>query len=248
MIVRPAHPPPHLPAMTPALKPTVRDSISSDDESHKKKKKGKPKQVMISAEKKRKMKKKYKIREPKRDLAKLTIVSGKKIENACRFVQWEKKLRSWEKSANIVWIHDRPEVKAKYPSLFYKADETLFIAIEGAVNDRVLLNLVQSDRVKESGVRALRYLRRHFNLSRDVFAVDLLDDALTNCSINKGETVEEWLVRRRELEDLLGTTDRQKTDSQLLTLLRKSIPEELKEVNKQLTITGGKVVYSRRRV
>ena len=229
------------------------DSSSSDDNNRKKKKKkGKPTPApkstsSISAEKKRKLKKKYKIKEPKRELARLTVVSGKKIENACKFAQWEKKLRSWEKSANIVWIYDRPDIKAKYPSLFRRADEALFIAIEGAVSDRVLLNIVQSDRVKESGVRALRHLRKHFNLSKDVFAVDLLDDTLTNCHINRGETVEEWLVRRRELEDLLGTTDRQKTDSQLLTLLRKSIPEELKEVNRQLTISGGKVVYSRKK-
>ena len=140
-----------------------------------------------------------------------------------------------------------PKSKLSTPLFSDRADEALFIAIEGAVSDRVLLNIVQSDKVKESGVRALRYLKRHFDLSRDVFAVDLLDDALTNCHINKGETVEEWLVRRSELEDLLGTTDRQKTDSQLFTLLRKSIPEELREVNKQLTITGGRVVYSRRR-
>ena len=185
------------------------------------------------------------MKETKRELAQLTIVSGKKVQNACTYIQWKKKVRSWEKSANVVWVFDKPELRAKYNSLFLKADQAIFIAIENAIVDRVVLNLVQSDLVGESGVQAIEELDKYFDLSGDEFSVDILDDSLTECRINKGETVEEWLVQRSELEELLAMTDRKKSDNQLLTLLRKSIPNELKEVNKQLTIHSGAVVYSR---
>ena len=204
-----------------------------------------PKKHTLTKEKKDKAKRKYKVKETKRELAQLTIVSGKKVQNACTYVQWKKKVRSWEKSANVVWVFDKPELRAKYNSLFLKADQAIFIAIENAIVDRVVLNLVQSDLVGESGVRAIEELDKYFDLSGDEFSVDILDDSLTECRINKGETVEEWLVRRSELEELLAMTDRKKSDNQLLTLLRKSIPNELKEVNKQLTIHSGAVVYSR---
>ena len=192
-----------------------------------------------------KAKKKYKVKETKRELASLVVVTGKKVQNACVFRQWEKKLRSWLKLANCIWILRSPQRKAKYPSLFTLSDEHMYIAIESAVTDRVLLSLVQSDAVGESGTKALEALQSHFSLEDDEFTIDLLDNTLQNCFINKDETVEEWLVRRKELEDLLSSTYRKKTDDQLLTLLRKSLPEPLKEVNKQLTIKGGKAINDR---
>ena len=56
----------------------------------------------LTKEKKDKAKRKYKVKETKRELAQLTIVSGKKVQNACTYVQWKKKVRSWEKSANVI--------------------------------------------------------------------------------------------------------------------------------------------------
>ena len=173
------------------------------------------------------------------------VVTGKKVKNACAFRQWEKKVRSWLKLSNCIWILRSPSRKAKYPSLFTLADEHFYIGIEGAITDRVLLSIVQSDEVGESGIRALTALQNHFSLVDDEFTIDLLDNTLQTCFIMKDETVEEWLVRRRELEELLAGTYRKKSDDQLLTLLRKSLPEPLKEVNKQLTIKGGKYVNDR---
>ena len=190
-------------------------------------------------------KKKYKIKEVKRDLAALVVTTGKKIENACTFTQWSKKLRSWQKSTNTFWIVNCSHRKAKYPTLFNCADEWLYIAIEGAIVDRVLLSLVQASSVNESGLRALEALRQYFSLVGDEFTIDTLDQTLEQCNILKGETVEEWLVRRHELEDLLATTYRRKTDDQLLTLLRKSIPNILKPVNAQLVISAPDFINDR---
>ena len=71
-----------------------------------------------SSSKLKEAKKKYKVREVKRDLAALTVKTGKKIENACAFTQWSKKLRSWQKSSNTFWIVNCSHRKDKYPSLF----------------------------------------------------------------------------------------------------------------------------------
>ena len=202
-------------------------------------------QPISSSSKLKEAKKKYKVREVKRDLAALTVKTGKKIENACAFTQWSKKLRSWQKSSNTFWIVNCSHRKDKYPSLFKTADEWLYIAIEGAIVDRVLLSLVQADSVGESGLKAIETLRQHFSLVGDEFTIDTLDQTLEQCRIQKGETVEEWLVRRHELEDLLATTYRRKTDDQLLTLLRKSIPDILKPVNTQLVISAPDFINNR---
>ena len=186
-----------------------------------------------------------KIKESKRELSPLVIVPGMRIENACAFTQWKKKLKSWQKLTNINWIFDRPDLHDKYPSLFKRADEALYIGIEAAITDRVVLNLIQADEMGESGIKVFAALSSYFDLARDEPAIDRLHDRLVNCPILKGETVETWLVRRAEIEELLATTNRKKSKEELLALLRESIPDCLKKVNKQLMISHGVIANDR---
>ena len=177
--------------------------------------------------------KKYKLSctrlEAKKGLELLKTTDGKPVQNAILFNQWEKQLVNWMKTVNIYWAvspNTTEGKKAKHKKEYMKAMETLYICLESAVVDPVAKAEVQDDRNMEDGALALERLRSYFKKEKDEINLESVEEEFRACKPAKGETIEAWLLRIRQFEVLLANTERKKTDSEVLTIIKRNLPKQ----------------------
>ena len=190
--------------------------------------------------------KKYKLSctrlEAKRGLEPLVTSDGKPVQNAVCFHQWEKLLTNWMKTVNIFWAVDpntSDETKSKHGKDLKDALETLYICLESAVVDPVAKAEVQDGRNEEDGARALARLRSYFKKEKDEINLELMEEEFRLCKPSKGETIEAWLLRVRQYEVLLSSTERKKTDSEVLAVIKKNLPKEFSEFKLRYAMKEG---------
>ena len=190
--------------------------------------------------------KKYKLSctrlEAKKGLEPLKTVDGKPVQNAILFNQWEKQLVNWMKTVNIYWAvnpNTSEEKKSKHAKDYKKALETLYICLESAVVDHVAKAEVQDERNQENGAAALIRLRSYFQREKDEINLESVEEEFRACKPSKGETIEAWLLRIRQFEVLLANTERKKTDSEVLTIIKRNLPKEFSEFKLKYAMKEG---------
>ena len=202
------------------------------------------KQMLV--EKAREKLQKYKLSctrlEAKRGLEPLKTTDGKPVQNAILFHQWEKQLVNWMKTVNIYWAVSAStpaEKKTKHAKTYAKALETLYICLESAVQDPVARAEVQDERNDEDGVKALRRLREYFQREKDEVNLEAIEEDFRACKPSSGETIEAWLLRIHQFEVLLANTERKKTDSEVLTIIKRNLPREFAEFKLKYALKEG---------
>ena len=190
--------------------------------------------------------KKYKLSctrlEAKKGIEPLKTTDGKPVQNAIIFNQWEKQLVNWMKTVNIYWAVNpstSEEKKAKHRKNYVKALETLYICLESAVVDPVAKAEVQDERNQDDGAKALARLRDYFKKEKDEINLEFIEDDFRACKPSKGETIEAWLLRIRQFEVLLSNTERKKTDSEVLTIIKRNLPKEFSEFKLKYAMKEG---------
>ena len=190
--------------------------------------------------------KKYKLSctrlEAKRGLEPLVTSDGKPVQNAVCFHQWEKLLTNWMKTVTIFWAvnpNTSDETKSKHGKDLKDALETLYICLESAVVDPVAKAEVQDGGNEEDGARALARLRSYFKKEKDEINLELMEEEFRLCKPGKGETIEAWLLRVRQYEVLLSSTERKKTDSEVLAVIKKNLPKEFSEFKLRYAMKEG---------
>ena len=170
--------------------------------------------------------------EAKKGLEPLSTRDGYPVQNAIAFNQWEKQLVNWMKTVNVYWAVNpstNDEKKVKHAKQYMKALETLYICLESAVLDPVAKAEVQDEDNEGNGEKALVRLREYFRKEKDEINLEAIEDDFRACKPTPGETIEAWLLRIRQFEVLLLNTERKKTDSEVLTIIKRNLPKEFNE-------------------
>jgi hypothetical protein len=180
--------------------------------------------------------------EAKKGLEPLTTRDGHPVQNAMAFNQWEKQLVNWMKTVNVYWAIDPStsmEKKGKHAKQYTKALETLYICLESAVLDPVAKAEVQDEANGCDGARALARLQTYFRKEKDEINLEAIEDDFRACKPAPGETIEAWLLRIRQFEVLLSNTERKKTDSEVLTIIKRNLPKEFGEFKLKYAMKEG---------
>jgi transposase InsO family protein len=190
--------------------------------------------------------KKYKLSctrlEAKKGLEPLVTKDGLPVQNAIIYNQWEKQLVNWMKTVNVYWAVDpntTEEKKNKHAKAHAKALETLYICLESAVQDPVAKAEVQDEGNQEDGAKALKALKDYFKKEKDEVNLESVEEEFRDCKPAKGETIEAWLLRIRQFEVLLANTERKKTDSEVLCIIKKNLPREFAEFKLKYAMKEG---------
>ena len=201
---------------------------------------------LILVEKAKEKLRKYKLScsrlEAKKGLEPLKTVDGKPVQNAIMFNQWEKQLTNWMKTVNVYWAVDpntTEERKLKHSKHHKRALETLYICLESAVVDPVAKAEVQDETNQEDGLKALQRLRKYFKREKDEINLESVEEEFRNCKPYRGETIDACLLRVRQYEVLLANTERKKTDSEVLTIIKRNLPREFSEFKLRYAMKEG---------
>lgn len=203
-------------------------------------------QKLLAQERAKEKIKKYKIActviEAKKGLDDLTTKDGRPVENAVIFNQWMEKFMNWAKTVNVYWVLDPDtslEKKEKHKKQFDKAVEVIYICLCSAIKCHVALAVVQDKAINQDGCKALKALKAYFLKEKDEINLEEIEEDLHACKPAKGETVESWLNRLKQFELLLSTTERKKTDSEMLTIIKRNLPKEFADFKAKFALKEG---------
>ena len=180
--------------------------------------------------------------EAKKGLEPLTTRDGHPVQNAMAFNQWERQLVNWMKTVNVYWAVDpatSATKKVKHAKQYAQALETLYICLESAVLDPVAKAEVQNEANGCDGGLALSRLRDYFRKEKDEINLEAIEDDFRACKPTPGETIEAWLLRIRQFEVLLLNTERRKTDSEVLTIIKRNLPKDFSDFKLKYAMKEG---------
>ena len=190
-------------------------------------------QKLLAQERAKEKIKKYKLActviEAKQGLDDLVTKDGRPVENAVTFNQWLERFMNWAKTVNVYWALDLNTSlakKEKHKKQFDKAVEVIYICLCSAVKSSVALAVVQDEANNHDVCKALKALKAYFLKEKDEINLEEIEEDLQTCKPAKNETIESWLNRIKQYELLLSTTERKKTDSEMLTVIKRNLPKE----------------------
>ena len=158
-----------------------------------------------------------------------------RAEAASTYINWSSKIQSWMMLIGLDGFLKVKESEIASDASLSTLDTQFYALLHVAVDDAKASSIITQS--WNSGLRAWHALRRYY-ASDDSQAIENLNRKLESCKLTKNESIEEWLIRLRQMESILLTTGSPKTEKKMLGIIRRNLPAEYGDFIRTIHLLG----------
>jgi hypothetical protein len=132
-------------------------------------------------------------------------------------------MRSWLRLVGLHNLLSKTDLEIADDQVLKEIDADFHALLNSATTDMTASSIIiQSG---DSGVKAWKALQVYY-ASNDLQAIEKLKVKIEGCRPEKGENIEKWLIRLRQMESILCTTGHRKSDDEMIAIIKWNLPSK----------------------